>query len=438
MQIVFSVYVWYKYCVNQLLAHALGKPENSRVLFVDMNGFFASVEQQDDPALRGKPVGVVSHMHRRATVLASSYEAKACGVTTGIKFEDAKMLCPGIILLEGHHHRYKEVHLQFIKILESICGPEVQPRSIDEAAIYLSPNWRHRAHGLALEIKARFRSELGECIRCSIGIAPNSLLAKLATKLQKPDGLVEITLENTVAVLGKLELTALPGIATRMEAQLARHDITTPLELYGRDPEILRQQLGIWGQYWWWRLHGFECDGLSMSGLKSMSHEHVLHHWLHSKSELEAVVAKMADRVLSRLEKNGLQCTHIYVSCKLNGAPRFTAVRNFDAPTRNVPKLLEAFQELLAEIPAQLPFAVRKVSLGLYGLAEQSGGDQLDLFGALERGNDVGRALQYIRARHGYAAIQVASTLAVKRGVAQERVGFGRLRDVENLSATPS
>jgi len=415
----------------QYLPHALGKPQNYRVLYVDMNGFFASIEQQDHPELVGKPVAVVSHFHPRATVLASSYEAKALGITTGTKMEDAKRLAPGITCLEPRAGRYRQLHHQIMQILTDLCGPEVQPRSIDEAAIYLASNWQNTttSHAVALSIKERFRQELGSHIRCSIGIAPNSLLAKLATDLQKPDGLIEITLENTWEILGKIDLTKLPGIAERMALQLEKKDIHTPQQLYAANPQSLRELFGIWGQYWWWRLHGYECDS-SSGNLKSMSHEHVLQNWIRDKAALELTVAKMADRLVYRLEHNHLQCRGIFLSLRLSGAPRFTANRVFDAPTYQHPALLKDFMSLLQTVPTHLPYAVRKVTIGFYGLVEQTQGIQLMLEEDAVKGTRVSIALETIRDRFGYESIQSASTLALSKNVAREQLGFGHIREV--------
>jgi DNA polymerase-4 len=415
-----------------LLHHALTNPQNARVIFVDMNGFFASVEQQDNPSFRNKPVAVISHDHPRATVLASSYEAKAFGITTGTKRQEAQAICPGIIFVEPKPGRYKQVQQHIIRILVDLCGPEVQPRSIDEAAVFLSPNWQgsEKALALAHRIKARFKEELGEYIRCSIGIAPNSLLAKLATDLQKPDGLVEITQENIVSVLESISLTDLPGIAERMAKQLEKKNITTPLQLYERDPDTLRNQFGIWGQYWWWRLHGFECDGMGEGGLKSMSHEHVLHHWVHSRSELEAVLIKMTERLLHRLHHNNLQCRSIFLSLRLAGAPQFVATQAFDAPTVSYPLLLGAFQKTLDRVPEKLPFPVRKICIGMFDLTPSSHGMQLDMFNTVERGHDISMTITNLRERFGYDTIHLGSTLSLKQSVAKEQLGFGRIRDV--------
>jgi len=414
----------------QFLSQALGTPRNCRVLYVDMNGFFASIEQQDHPNLVGKPVAVVSHLHPRATVLASSYEAKALGITTGTKMEEAQRLAPGIACLEPRPGRYREVHRQIMQILITLCGPEVQPRSIDEAAVYLASNWQNAttAHALALAIKEQFRQQLGPHIRCSIGIAPNSLLAKLATNLKKPDGLVEITLENTWEILGTIPLTALPGIAERMALKLEKKDILTPQMLYATSPEILRDYFGIWGRYWWWRLHGYECDS-NNSSLKSMSHEHVLSTWIRDKPTLELTLAKMADRLVHRLEHNHLQCRGIFLSLRLSGAPRFTAERVFDAPTFQHPALLKDFMSLLNTVPLRLPYAVRKISIGFNGLVSQEQGIQLMLEEDAVKGTRVSTALEIIRDRFGYESIQCASTLALGKNVAREQLGFGRIRD---------
>lgn len=417
------------------LHRGLHTPENARVIFLDMNSFFASVEQQDRPELRGKPVAVASHIHKNGTVLAASYEAKAFGVKTGTKLHDARLMCPGIQFLETSPHRYKEVHNQFVAILKDMCGPEVQVRSIDEAAIFLSPNWygSEKAHTIARSIKERFARELGPCIRCSIGIAPNSLLAKLATDLQKPDGLVEITLENTEAILSTLQLTDLCGIADRMARQLELAGITTPLELYHTPVLKLRETFGIWGQYWWWRLHGVECDAGEGGALKTMSHEHVLSPWISNRSSLEAVQVKMVDRLLYRLQRNHLQAKHLFVWLKLVDAPSFYRERSLDAPSGNVTLLSHFFRELMGELPTSFPHPVRKVVVGLNKLSPAEYGLQLDFFANQEKGEAVGPMLEHIRKRHGYSSIQTGSSYMVGRNVAKQQLGFGRLKDIENL-----
>lgn len=414
-----------------LLHHGLQSPKNARVLYVDMNGFFASIEQQDHPELRGKPVAVVSHLHPRATVLASSYEAKALGITTGTRIQDARSICPTIRLFEGRPSRYKAVQKQIVQILIDVCGPEVQPRSIDEAAVFLARNWQTSeiTHELAHTIKQRFRNELGPAIRASIGIAPNSLLAKLATDLRKPDGLLEITLENTPTILKSLPLVALPGIAERMAKRLENIGLMEPMDIYTASPTFLRNHFGIWGQYWWWRLHGYECDDHQNDTLKSMSHEHVLSTWVSHKSEVEATILKMADRLLHRLYRNDLQCRSLYLILKLAGAPRYYQDRRLDVPTADTLTLLEGFREMTRQLPSTFPYPVRKVVLGFGGMVPSTHGVQINLFNPTSPTLNINKLVGKIRDEYGYDALQLGSSLSLQRHVAQEQVGFGRIRD---------
>jgi DNA polymerase-4 len=198
-------------------------------------------------------------------------------------------------------------------------------RSVDEAAITLPPSQQDslHAHFLAAQVKELVREKLGVAIRYSIGIAPNSLLAKLATDLQKPNGPVEITLESTPALLETLPLTALPGIAHANAGHLALNGITNPREFYDTPADTLRSIFGIWGQYWWWRLHGYEADG-NQNAQRTISHEHVLTHWLHRRSEGEAILSTMAERLIHRLRRNGFSCQSLSVSISSLGSPQCT------------------------------------------------------------------------------------------------------------------
>jgi DNA polymerase-4 len=374
---------------------------------------------------------VVSNFAPRGTVLASSYEAKARGIRTGTKIQEARVLCPGIRLVRTSPGAYKATHHQFMDILRDLFGPEVQVRSIDEVAMFLPPNWQEREFvlGLARRIKERFRKELGECIRCSIGIAPNSLLAKVAGDLQKPDGLTEITLENLPATLARLELVDLPGISFRNAARLSARGITTPLELYRADPDRLAALFGIWGRQWWWRLHGYESDGSwSQGGMKSMSHEHVLEKWVSRRDDLLPLADKMADRLVHRLRHNGLQCRGIGLSVSLVGYPRFQRWSRLDAPTASYQLLMQRFRHLAEDIPVRLPVPARKIAVFFGDLSPGDNGYQPDLFEVLSRQEAVSAALEGLRERYGFESVTLGSVLAARQEL-REEIGFGRLKD---------
>jgi len=158
-----------------------------RSLFVDFNSYFASVEQQLNPALRGRPVGVVPVMADTSCCIAASYEAKVLGIGTGTGVAEAKRLCPDIAIVLADHAKYVEVHHRAVAVVDSIA-PVHQVVSIDEMECELTGRWQERARAVALatRIKAELLTHVGECMRTSVGIAPNTLLAKLASNMQNP------------------------------------------------------------------------------------------------------------------------------------------------------------------------------------------------------------------------------------------------------------
>ena len=193
-----------------------------RVLLVDFNSYFASVEQQLNPALRGRPVGVVPVMADSSSCIAASYEAKAFGVRTGTRVADAKRLCPDIVLVLADHAKYVQVHQQAVAVVDRVV-PVQQVLSIDEMACELSGRWRERERAVALaqQLKAALLREIGSCMRTSVGIAPNTLLAKLASNMHKPDGLTVIEQHEVPERLYGLPVSALNGVGPRMVRRLA-------------------------------------------------------------------------------------------------------------------------------------------------------------------------------------------------------------------------
>jgi DNA polymerase IV len=407
----------------------LRQPVNARVIYLDMNAFFASVEQQRRPELRNQPVAVVSHIGPAGTVLAASYEAKAYGLYTGMRLKEALPCCPGLQCVVTEAAPYRAVHKHFMRILFDLAGPEVRPCSIDEAVIPLAPNWygSATAHGLAWRIKERFRAELGPYIRCSIGIGPNAFLAKLGTDLQKPDGLLEITLENTREILSKLQLTDLCGIAERNARRLSTIGITTPVQFYDTPPQLLRQVFGIGGQYWWWKLHGYEPD-VGSGPLKNMSHEHALRHWYVRRADIEPVIDKLADRLIHRLRHNRLQCRYIGVGIRCKGFGTVWRDTELTATNQTYDVLLQTIRRLTHELPEIPPGPISKVGISFGRLIPVENGRQTSLFddGKAER---LSYALERVRERFGFTAIQRGSVMTLAADVAKEQLGFGRVKD---------
>jgi DNA polymerase IV len=277
-------------------------------LFVDLNSYFASVEQQDRPELRGKPVGVVPMLADTTCCIAASYEAKADGVRTGTIVADAKRLCPDIVLVEGRHELYTEYHHRVVEAVES-CLPVTAVCSIDEMACRLMGRERPilAAMELARKVKATIRDRVGECLRSSVGLATNRYLAKVASDMEKPDGLVALTLDILPEALRRLTLRDLPGVGARTEKRLNERGIRTMDDLLTLQCEQAGQ---LWGSVWGERLfHWLRGEDFEMSEhehLKSISHQHVLAPDMRTSEKAWAVAHKLLHKAAMRLRSGGL------------------------------------------------------------------------------------------------------------------------------------
>jgi DNA polymerase-4 len=240
-----------------------------------MNSFFASVEQEMNPALRGRPIAVVPMLADTTCCIAVSYEGKAFGVKTGTKVGEAKKLCPDIHLVVGNHEHYIKYHNRIVETVES-CVPVEAVCSIDEIASRLSGSQQNVniAGALADKIKGAIKTQVGSSLRCSIGVAPNRYFAKIAADMKKPDGFTAIRPCDLPAILYPLKLRDLPGIGARMEERLKTRGIFTMEKLHSLSAKELRQAWGsISGEKMWHLLRGEELqekatEQQSISGLK--------------------------------------------------------------------------------------------------------------------------------------------------------------------------
>jgi len=215
-----------------------------RSLLVDFNSYFASVEQQAEPRLRGKPIGVVPMMADTTVCIAASIEAKRFGVKTGTQLAEARKLCPEIEFVLARHAVYIDYHHRAVAAVDTVV-PVREVLSIDEMDCELTGRWREpeRALGLARKVKAVLRETIGECLRTSIGIGPNTFIAKTASDMVKPDGLVVIEQRELPQRLFGLALRDLSGIGKQMEKRLHGHGIRTVEQLCALTREQAREQL---------------------------------------------------------------------------------------------------------------------------------------------------------------------------------------------------
>lgn len=282
-------------------------------LFVDLNSYFASVEQQTRPELRGKPVGILPMMAETTCCIAASYEAKAFGVKTGTSVADARRLCPEIRFVEARHEIYVEYHHKIVAAVEH-CLPVTGVYSIDEMGCRLIGRERPlmAAMELGRQIKRRIQSEVGDTLRCSVGLATNRYLAKIATDMDKPDGLIALTPDILRGALLRLELRDLPGIGPRMEKRLNEAGIRTMEHLLELSAEQCGHAWGsVWGERLWHWLRGEDFEMGEVEHPKSVGHQHVLSPEMRTPERAWSVAHKLLHKAAIRLRSGGLWASRI-------------------------------------------------------------------------------------------------------------------------------
>ena len=286
---------------------AASQPDRFGFLHIDLNSFFASVEQQLQPEYRNRPLAVVPTMADTTCCIAASYEAKALGIKTGTQVGEAKQKCPGIILIEGNHTEYAKYSKAIAEAVE-LCCPVAHTPSIDEMVCQLLGREQEppRARRIALDIKQSIYKNVGEALRCSIGMAPNRYLAKIASDMQKPDGLIGLLPSQLPRAIAHLELRDLPGVGARTEVRLHAKGIRTMEQLLALDRKGMHNLWdSVWGDrlYHWLRGHQTGDAGATVSSdiQKSLGHSHVLAPEFRSDEGAWAVANKLLHKAAMRL-----------------------------------------------------------------------------------------------------------------------------------------
>jgi DNA polymerase-4 len=294
------------------------------------------VEQQVQPHLRGRPIAVVPTMVDTTCCIAASYEAKAYGIRTGTIVGEARRMCPDLVLVEGRHELYTDVHHRIVEVVDS-CLPVTAVLSIDEMACRLEGQQRSLLAAIELgrKIKARIQEQVGLMLRSSIGIATNRYLAKIASDMEKPDGLVALPRDILPDALRQLTLRDLPGIGRRMEKHLNEQGIRTMDDLLDLDFDQAGAVWGsVWGQRLWHWLRGEDFDAAETEHMKSLSHQHVLAPEMRTPEKAWAVAHKLLHKAAMRLRKNQLWTGSIGLAVGFVPRGKNTPVSSFGAPAR--------------------------------------------------------------------------------------------------------
>lgn len=422
-------------------------PRPLRWLFLDLNSYFASVEQQLDPALRGRPILVAPVDSDTTVAIAASVQAKRFGIRTGTPVWEAKRLCRDLIVTPARHDRYVEFHQAIVaEIWKHV--PVTKVCSIDEVACRLldNENENDAAIALAHRIKAGILGNVGECLTSSIGIAPNRLLAKLASDMQKPDGLVILDAAALPERLYALHLRDIAGIGAKMERRLAQDGINDIRQLCERRP----RDAGIaWGgtdgDRLWYLLHGVDLPEKPTRS-RSIGHSHVLSPGQRGVAPVRLTARRLALKAASRLRRKAYRSRLLVLHARFED----------DKSTWRVSVKLPATQDsfvVLAALETAFPklvaagrsrpgdFQIRMVGVTLAEL-EPVAGEQDSLFALLDpddplaretRGLALSRAMDRINERFGRNAV----SLGPQNGARIDRVGtkiaFGRIPDLDEF-----
>lgn len=374
-----------------------------RWLYIDFNSYFASVEQQITPALRGKPIAVISVATDATSVIAASYEAKAFGIKAGTPVYEAKKICRSLICVVARHENYMEFHHRIIQEVGRHL-PISKVCSIDEVACELMDNENsvEKATQIAQRIKQGLAERVGAYITCSIGIAPNCYLAKVATDMQKPNGLVFLSAAELPQKLYVLKLRDLPGIGPKMEERLRKHGICDMQTLCSLDVSQMRRAWGgVLGERMWFHLRGIPLPDLATERT-TLSHSSVLAPELREPGEAEKIAKRLALKCAARLRKEGLICSMIALEISWEKGGTFESFQKCGQVSDSI-TILQAAKALW---PQGKEGRIKKVSVTLSQLAKRSD-LTIDLFDSSSKGDQISSTLDYIQQRYRKDAISL-------------------------------
>jgi len=347
-------------------------PTGARWLFIDMNSYFASCEQQEDPKLRGKPVIVVPMMTDSTCAIAASYEAKKYGIKTGTNVGEAKAMCPDLKLVLARHDVYTRYHQKWIEALDQHT-PLTKVWSIDEASSRLELRNRNldRAIAVAHDIKQGLQENVGSCIRASIGLAPNGYLGKIASNMQKPDGLVVLEGKDLPGPLLDLDLSDLIGVGPNMEKRLQAAGVWTMSQLWNLSPKHLR---AIWrsveGERFWYKLHGYDIPDPE-TGKSVVGHSRILDPELRAPDKALDVARRLTVKACQRLRRYNMFATNFALSVRDADGRRWGNDMHLH-PAQDSLMFIRILHAMWGHMLHDLgnPKRLKKVAVTLYGLSE--------------------------------------------------------------------
>ncbi len=384
-----------------------------RIMHIDLDAFFVSVEQAENPELQGKPVVVGGRPEGRGVVASASYEARASGLHAGMPLTTATRLCPQAIFIEGSFAKYRDASQRFMAILADF-SPFLEPVSLDEAyldvigfeSIYGS------IHQMAAKIKQRIKNELGLC--ASVGIASCKVVAKVAAELSKPDGLLEVAAGKERSFLAPLPIAKLPGIGKKTGRILNGLGIDTIGKLSTMPPSTLKSHFGASGELLWRYANGIDDREVEPpSAAKSISRETTFGKDTRDHRQLQATLRYLGERVGAELRQQSKQARCVTLKLRYADFTTITRRHTLKQATNADQTIFDTGVKLLKRELSQEKQPVRLIGIGVSSLVEP--GRQLDMLdSSARRQEQLNRAIDRIRKKYGFTAIQTGRTLLLK------------------------
>jgi len=380
------------------------------ILHVDMDAFYASVEQRDNPELRGKPV-VVGGGTNRGVVAAASYESRKFGIRSAMPMAEACRRCPDLVRVAPRMAHYQAVSREIFAVFREFT-PLVEGLSLDEAFLDVTSSRRLFGTGrsIALAIKERVRERTA--LTASVGVAPNKLVAKIASDLDKPDGLVVVAPERVHEVLDPLPVSVIPGIGRRTLARLHTIGIQRIADLRSAPDHDLEPVFGRFTRKTRQRAAGIDDRPVVASRAeKSISNEQTFDTDLRDRQAMERQLLRLAERTAGRLRKAALAAGTVQVKIRRSDFRTFTRQKRVRPPGNGTDQIYAVARKLLAGWLSENPGTpVRLLGVGCSALVPA---EQPDLFGDGDAGHasDFDRAVDEIRDRFGSSAVSRARTL---------------------------
>jgi DNA polymerase-4 len=394
----------------------VGEPGKVWVIHADLDAFFAAAEVLRNPELAGKPVIVGGRPGGRGVVSSASYEARAFGVRSAMPINEAYRLCPHGVFVQPEGTLYRDLSHRFREILSEF-SPIVEVVSVDEA--YLDASHSERLFGgaisLAKSLKARVRDELGLVV--SLGVAPNRLVAKIASDLDKPDGLRIVPHGTEAEMLAPLSIDRMPGIGPKASARLRAHGIETLGQLANASDALLQAVAGRHAEGLRQRALGQYAKPVrsDRDPAKSIGRERTFSRDLRSLDEMRAALFGLAEKSGADLRRQGLACGVVTVKLRYNDFETVNRQRSLARPTDAHQEIFAVAEELLADLLRKRNDPVRLVGIRLSRLSEPI--VQLDLFNdRSERTRRLNRALDGLAARHGASVVTSAGFMTATPG----------------------